>query len=145
MAPFHHEHVQDSAKVLHSRAHEDQDVPGTVYLQPTQSAATAYGQAIFPVPSADPNDPLLWPQWRKILILCVVCFYSVIGNGTGLAVSVYIGEFAGYFKVSPALSSQIASYGILAYGVSNMVWVPLAIKFGRRATWLLSLLIYLVL
>lgn len=131
--------------MLRSEAHEDHDVPGTVYLQPGQNTATAYGQAIYPVPSADPNDPLLLPQWRKLLILWVVCFYSIIGNGTGLAVSVYIGEFAAYFKVSPALSSQIASYGILAYGVSNLVWVPLAIKFGRRSIWLLSLLIYLVL
>jgi fucose permease len=145
MAPFKHEHVQDSVKVLQSKAHEDDQVPGTVYLQPTQSGATVYGQAIFPVPSADPNDSLLWPQWRKLLVLCVVCFYSIIGNGTGLAPSVYIEVFACYFSVSPARSSNIASYGILAYGVSNLIWVPLSIKFGRRATWLISLVFYLVL
>ena len=141
MAP----HVQDSDKVLKSTAHEDSEVPGTVYLQPVQSAATVYGQAVYPVPSSNPNDPLLWPQWRKICVLIIVCFYSVIGNGTGLAPSVYIGTFAKYFKVSGEKSSNIASYGILAYGVSNLFWVPLSIKFGRRFTWLLSLLFYLVL
>lgn len=109
-----------------------------------ENDVTVFGQAIYPVPSADPNDPLRLPQWRKHAILIVVVLYSLIGNSTGLAPSVYILPWAAAFNVSPNVSSKIVSYGILAYGVSNIVWVPIALKFGRRTAWLLSLLFYVV-
>jgi MFS family permease len=105
---------------------------------------TKFGQAIYPVPSADPNDPLRLPQWRKEAILICVVLYSLIGNATGLAPSVYILPWATEFGVSPNISSKIVSYGILAYGVANLVWVPFALKFGRRTAWLSSLLLYVV-
>jgi len=41
----------------HSHAHEE-DVPGTVNLQAREGEETHYGQALYPVPSSDPNDPL---------------------------------------------------------------------------------------
>ena len=107
-----------------------------------ENDVTVFGQAIYPVPSADPNDPLRLPQWRKNAILIVVVLYSLVGNSTCLAPSVYILPFATYFDVSPNDSSKIVSYGILAYGVANIVWIPFALKFGRRTAWLLSLLLY---
>ena len=39
-----------------SNAHEE--VPGTVNVQALEGDDTAYGQALFPVPADDPNDPL---------------------------------------------------------------------------------------
>ena len=40
-----------------SHAHEG-DIPGTVDLTAAEGDDTAYGQALYPVPSEDPNDPL---------------------------------------------------------------------------------------
>jgi len=47
---------------VHSHAHE-QDVPGTVDLRAVEGEETHYGQALFPVPSSDPNDPLQVGTW----------------------------------------------------------------------------------
>ncbi|KAK1818019.1 Allantoinase [Friedmanniomyces endolithicus] len=44
--------------LVHSHAHEG-DIPGTVDLRAAEGDDTAYGQALFPVPAEDPNDP--WP------------------------------------------------------------------------------------
>ncbi|KAI9706883.1 MAG: hypothetical protein M1820_004662 [Bogoriella megaspora] len=42
--------------LVHSHAHEE--IPGTVNLRVVEGDDTAYGQALFPVPADDPNDPL---------------------------------------------------------------------------------------
>ncbi|KAK5724416.1 hypothetical protein LTR15_004461 [Elasticomyces elasticus] len=42
--------------LVHSHAHED--VPGTVNVQALEGDDTAYGQALYPMPADDPNDPL---------------------------------------------------------------------------------------
>lgn len=34
------------------------DIPGTVDLNAAEGDETGYGQALFPVPAEDPNDPL---------------------------------------------------------------------------------------
>lgn len=41
----------------HSHAQEC-DIPGTVDLSAAEGDDTAYGQALYPVPAEDPNDPL---------------------------------------------------------------------------------------
>jgi hypothetical protein len=75
--------------LVHSHAHE-MDVPGTVDLTATEGDDTAYGQALFPVPSMDPNDPLQWPTWKKTMILIVCSVYSFLGNAALTGVAVYI-------------------------------------------------------
>ena len=42
--------------IFSSHAHEE--IPGTVNLRAVEGDDTAYGQALFPVPAEDPNDPL---------------------------------------------------------------------------------------
>jgi hypothetical protein len=41
-----------------TRSHAHEEIPGTVDLRAKEGEETHYGQALFPVPSADPNDPL---------------------------------------------------------------------------------------
>lgn len=43
--------------IVNSHAHEG-DIPGTVDLSAAEGDDTAYGQALYPVPAEDPNDPL---------------------------------------------------------------------------------------
>jgi hypothetical protein len=50
-------------KEIHSHAHEE-DIPGTVNLKALEGDDTYLGQALFPVPSSDPNDPLNWPKFK---------------------------------------------------------------------------------
>lgn len=43
--------------LVNSHAHEG-DIPGTVDLSAAEGDDTGYGQALYPVPAQDPNDPL---------------------------------------------------------------------------------------
>ncbi|KAK3113851.1 hypothetical protein LTR53_008426 [Teratosphaeriaceae sp. CCFEE 6253] len=65
--------------LVHSHAHEG-DIPGTVDLRAAEGDDTAYGQALFPVPAEDPNDPLQWPGWKKHMILVICSLYSFLSN-----------------------------------------------------------------
>lgn len=107
--------VKAQHHLAHSHAHEG-DIPGTVDLRAAEGDDTAYGQALYPVPAEDPNDPLQWPMWKKNMILVIVSLYSFLGNSSLLGPSVYIGLYSEEFGVSPAKASGLISYPNLAYG-----------------------------
>jgi hypothetical protein len=57
-------------------------VPGTVHLvdmEGTVHARHAKGEkhdiVLVPVPSADPDDPLNWTPWRKLIFTMSLCVY----------------------------------------------------------------------
>jgi len=120
-------------KEIHSHAHEE-GIPGTVNLQAVEGDDTYLGQALFPVPSTDPNDPLNWPQYkwtpgcvvannRKIAILTICAFYSFLGNAALLGPAVYIIPWAEEFGIDPGTASGLISYSNLAYGFGSLIWV----------------------
>ncbi|EJT99333.1 MFS transporter [Dacryopinax primogenitus] len=133
-----------SRHLVHSHAHEG-DIPGSVYLKAEDGDDTkgTYGQAIFPIPSDDPNDPLQWNNTKKTIILIICCLYSFISNSATLGPSVYIGIWAEEFSVSPSTSSGLLSYPNLAYGFGSLFLVPLYLKIGRRPVMLGSLVVFL--
>ncbi|KAJ4285992.1 hypothetical protein N0V88_008179 [Collariella sp. IMI 366227] len=90
------------------------DIPGTVNLNAKEGDDTGYGQALFPVPAEDPNDPLQWSTARKNMILLVCALYSFLANTALLGPAVYIGIFAQEFNVSPNDASNIYAAGLLA-------------------------------
>lgn len=77
---------------------------------------TAYGQAIFPVPAADPNDPLQWGRWKKLSILVACSFYSFLSNSALLGPSVYVEIYAEDFGVTPNDAAGLVNYPNLAFG-----------------------------
>ncbi|KAK3385287.1 major facilitator superfamily domain-containing protein [Podospora didyma] len=128
--------------LVHSHAKEL--VPGTVDLKAKEGDDTAYGQALYPVPAEDPNDPLQWSNARKTLILVVCSLYSFLSNSSLLGPSVYIGIYAQEFDVSPSTASNLVSYANLAFGFGSLLLVPLYHKIGRRPVMLGSLVLYCV-
>ncbi|KAJ9392111.1 hypothetical protein DTO063F5_870 [Paecilomyces variotii] len=128
--------------LAHSHAHEI-DVPGTVDLRAVEGDDTAYGQALYPVPADDPNDPLQWPNWKKTMILIIVSVYSFLGNTSLVGPSVYITMYSEEFGISPAVASGLVSYPNLAFGFSSLVLVPLYLKIGRRPVTLFSMAMFL--
>lgn len=52
-----HNAVVDAADEI-GLSHAHEQIPGTVNLRAIEGDDTAYGQAYYPVPSTDPNDPL---------------------------------------------------------------------------------------
>ncbi|KAJ9133423.1 Major facilitator superfamily domain, general substrate transporter [Pleurostoma richardsiae] len=140
---MHHEEEHHARHLIHSHAHEE-DIPGTVNLRAAEGDDTAYGQALFPVPAEDPNDPLQWPSIRKISILAVCSLYSFLGNSSLLGPSVYIGIFSEDFGITPNKASGLISYANLAFGFGSLLLVPLYHKFGRRPVMLASLVFHCV-
>ncbi|KAJ5820085.1 MFS transporter [Penicillium riverlandense] len=128
--------------LVHSHAHEG-DIPGTVDLSAAEGDDTAYGQALYPVPAEDPNDPLQWPMWKKNIILITVSVYSFLGNSSLVGPSVYIGIYSEEFGISASKASGLISYPNLAFGIGSLILVPMYLKLGRRPVTLLSLATFL--
>ncbi|XDG07495.1 hypothetical protein ABKA04_007110 [Annulohypoxylon sp. FPYF3050] len=117
--------------LVRSHAHEE-DIPGTVNVQAVEGDDAFYGQALFPVPAEDPNDPLQWSRAKKITILVIMCGYSFLGNSALLGPGPYLTLWSEIFDISPGDASTLISYPNLAYGFSSLLLVPLYLKFGRR-------------
>ncbi|KAF2972229.1 hypothetical protein GQX73_g1333 [Xylaria multiplex] len=127
--------------LVHSHAHEE-DIPGTVNLNAAEGDDTGYGQALFPVPAEDPNDPLQWSNFKKTMILIICSFYSFLANAALIGPSPYIDLWAKEFDISPTKASELISYPNLAFGFGSLVFVPLYLKIGRRPVMLISLTVF---
>ncbi|KAH7377450.1 major facilitator superfamily domain-containing protein [Cadophora sp. MPI-SDFR-AT-0126] len=132
---------------------------GHVRLQDTTGATIRV-----PQPSSDPNDPLNWSQGFKIYLAILVCIaltwvnFFAAGPSTVL-VDIVIDLF-GAFPPSPAnppslnpvsiakFQSAVTKVALLfsttsaAAGVSNILWVPLAVKYGRRVVYVSTFLAF---
>ncbi|KAL2865880.1 major facilitator superfamily domain-containing protein [Aspergillus lucknowensis] len=140
---------------IHSYGREG-DIPGTVDLSLVEGddpvtgagagagagANSSYGQALYPVPTDDPNDPLNWPAWKKNAILVIIAAYSFLGNCSLVGPSVYISIYSEEFGISHADASGLISYPNLAFGFGSLILVPMYLKFGRRIVTLLSMAIF---
>ncbi|OTA98010.1 hypothetical protein M426DRAFT_326317 [Hypoxylon sp. CI-4A] len=127
--------------LVHSHAREE-NIPGTVNLTAGEGDDTGYGQALFPVPAEDPNDPLQWSNFKKTMILIICSFYSFLANGSIIGPSPYVDLWAEEFGVSPTAASELVSYPNLLFGFGSLIFVPLYLKYGRRPIMLLSLLTF---
>ncbi len=133
---------QQAHRKCTSHAHED--IPGTVNLQAREGEETHYGQALYPVPSADPNDPLQWPKWKKHAIMFICCAYSFLGISALLGPATYIGPWSAEFGVDPNTAAGLVNYPNLVFGFGNFILIPLYRKIGRRPVMLLSMVFYAV-
>ncbi|KAK3940046.1 MFS general substrate transporter [Diplogelasinospora grovesii] len=110
---------------------------------------------LIPTPSNDPNDPLNWAQWYKYYIATVICIAMMMCNflaaGPTIAIVTTTMDFfpganpatnPGYFGASVAKVAYFFTTTALLQGIGNFFWVPVANKFGRRPTYVLSYLIY---
>lgn len=114
-----------------ARSHATEgDVPGTVNLRAAEGDDVALGQALFPVPSHDPNDPLQWEAWKKTTILVVVSLYSFVSNTALLGPSTYIGIYAQEFGITPTKASGLISYPNVSFSFANQMLI--AIACGER-------------
>ncbi|KAI1099480.1 putative MFS transporter [Jackrogersella minutella] len=130
-----------SGHLLHSHAHEE-NIPGTVNLKADDGDDVAYGQALFPVPAEDPNDPLQWSNFKKTMILIICSFYSFLANSSLIGPSPYIDLWAEEFGISSTKASELVSYPNLAFGFGSLLFVPMYLKYGRRPVMLFSLLTF---
>ncbi|KAH7086060.1 MFS transporter [Paraphoma chrysanthemicola] len=115
-------------------------VPGTTHLIDLQhNLRTRHGDGkqsdviLHPQPSADPDDPLNWAPRRKLLNTICWCLYTLV---IGIANSVV------YSVLAPiTISTGMPGYRFLFLlaGWGLLFWQPFAMQYGKRLTYLLSL------
>lgn len=98
---------------------------------------------LHPIPSSDPNDPLNWGKWYKALQFGLVSFYTLM-----VFVNVDIGTVSwGPLNTDLGISFAVltGSFGLCCAGlaVGCVVFIPFALKFGRRPIYLVSITVSL--
>ncbi|KAH6957397.1 major facilitator superfamily domain-containing protein [Fusarium avenaceum] len=105
---------------------------------------------LIPTPTNDPNDPLNWPKPYRVYIAVLVSFAIFFGNflAAGPTVAIlnittdYFGSASSDLDSNIAKAAYFFTTTALLQGVSNLLWLPLIVKFGRRPVYVASFTLY---
>ncbi|KAH6951210.1 major facilitator superfamily domain-containing protein [Ilyonectria sp. MPI-CAGE-AT-0026] len=124
---------------------QDYDVvPGTVYIIQQPSILNGDSKAeiiLIPTPADNLDDPLRWSSWRKRYHLFLLVIYSTLMTALGN------WEASIYLNITEALGTSVTLMNVgtaltlLMLGIGNVFFTPLSHKFGRRFTYLASLIL----
>lgn len=123
-------------------------VPGTVCLVDVngQEHAALHDAShrdiiLVPRPSSDPNDPLNWSDGRKLRAVGMAFLYVF---GTGIATSLQysvLADITADTQISTANLVQGTGLMFLFFGWACLIWQPLALTYGRRGVYLITMLL----
>jgi MFS family permease len=123
-------------------------VPGTEHLidvtghdSTKPHDASRSDVVLIPRPSDDPNDPLNWSHGRKTLAVCMSYLYVF---GTGIATSLQYSVLSDITEdtgISTANLVQGTGLMFLFFGWACLIWQPLALTYGRRGVYLITILL----
>lgn len=92
---------------------------------------------LVPEPSNDPADPLVWPLWRKLVVLGIMGLYAILSNFQSSILSSAFPElvtaWAAFTPDGPPTGlvpfsdlAHLTAVNSLMLGASAVFWVPLA-------------------
>ncbi|KIW59220.1 hypothetical protein PV05_03684 [Exophiala xenobiotica] len=141
--------IIDDTKIPH--------IPGTVILEEAYAhsenvtGGLKHGKGrnanivLVPQPSNDPNDPLNWPTSKKLTVLGITCWGSILYAAVVSAMlNAAFAEMAVEINTSIPDLVLATGYQTLVVGVTGPLFSALARKWGKRPVFLLASIICLV-
>ncbi|KAJ5502098.1 major facilitator superfamily domain-containing protein [Penicillium fimorum] len=114
--------------------------PGTVPLEDLQRSVS--GVIILqPKPTRDPNDPLNWKIWEKYLNFGLVLLYSLLVFAFIGAATPTWGPMNIELGYSYETLQDSYAVGSAALCIGALIFIPTALKFGRRPIYVISTLL----
>jgi MFS family permease len=124
-----------------------EQIPGTVHLVDLEGTILAKhsssGQrdiVLVPAPSDDPDDPLNWSPKRKLLSTTCMCVYTLMIGIASVAIYSVLEPIAKDTGLTLNDLNAGTGYMFLLFGWGCLVWQPLALQYGKRPVYLLSIL-----
>ncbi len=124
-----------------------EQIPGTVHLVDLEGTILAKhsssGQrdiVLVPAPSDDPDDPLNWSPKRKLLSTTCMCVYTLMIGIASAAIYSVLEPIAKDTGLTLNDLNAGTGYMFLLFGWGCLVWQPLALQYGKRPVYLLSIL-----
>ncbi|KAJ8108064.1 hypothetical protein OPT61_g8431 [Boeremia exigua] len=118
--------------------------PGTITLeelrQTTGDLHEEVEVVLHPKPSNDPNDPLNWKTWEKHLNFGLTLLYSLVIFGLISAATPTWPAMMEELGFTIELLNNGYATGSAALAVGALLFIPFALKYGRRPMYLLSLI-----
>ncbi|KAJ7707446.1 MFS general substrate transporter [Mycena rosella] len=98
---------------------------------------------LVPQPSKlDPNDPLLWPAWKKHMFFLILIYGTVLAGAVGPLVAADQTHIALLFNTSPATFPRVySSYFVLVLGAATIFLQVGSVKLGKRPIYLVTSLL----
>lgn len=94
---------------------------------------------LHPTPSDDPEDPLNWTLKRKLISTSCVLLYTLmiaLPSGSVYSVVTPIMKSTGLALADLNLGTGVM---FLCYGWACIIWQPLALQYGKRPAYLISM------
>ncbi|KAF7174303.1 hypothetical protein CNMCM5623_006862 [Aspergillus felis] len=98
-----------------------------------------HGLPLLPTPTQDERDPLRWPVWLKRCAIITTSMTNFVTNMAGSGLSVAVPNLMQEYHKPESGAVQLLTYNFLFLSIGNIFWVPIAHKFGKRASLLLSM------
>lgn len=73
-----------------------------------------------------------WTKWMKLGITLNICANAFLNNVCAAGLVPTLGPVAAEFGIPITTASYLMSYNVLAQGLSNLIWVPTMLCFGKR-------------
>lgn len=97
---------------------------------------------LVPQPSlSDPNDPLRWSAIKKWAAFSNGLAYAFLGAVTGPIMAAWMVQGSVFFHRTLQELTYANGATLVCQGVATTLWMPFAIKYGRRPVYLLSTLL----
>ena len=95
----------------------------------------------------DPDNPLNWPQWKKLLttfLLCLMTFAIYIGSAI---ITPGIPDIAYDYGVSEVAATLSLTMFVIGYGIGPMLWSPMSEipQIGRNPVYIGTLAMFVAL